>query len=168
MFRLFFTIAFFILVGIKSAHADMPLTLVDVTLSGTMVNPTLEITQSSLKEGENYIFVIENTNDFVCTLQFDILGQAVNTQYLQGATTVSQDSVAVLGKSKVTWQFLAHQAGEYPLGVNTAAFNQSSNIIRLSIQKINPDNSAQASEEKALQTTESKKASKSKKKRRLL
>src|SRR5579872_4636352 len=94
---LLFILALDTLVFQAQAHAPL---LVDLSIAGTIDAPTLEPASLQLLQGQEYLLVIKNDNPYPVTFHFDKLGQSINTQYLQGTPSVSQDRVDIPTQTK--------------------------------------------------------------------
>ncbi len=113
--------------------AHMGPTLVDIKVSGSSEAPLLEISPAELQQGEPYLLVIVNNNPYPLSLQFEKFGQAVFTQNLQGSPGVSQEALTLLPNSKVIWQFVTSEAGEFLFSLTNQS-NQTGNKVKLAIK----------------------------------
>lgn len=117
----------FIFLAQVFAHAEPQ--LIDLSVEGTVQNPRLEITQTELTQGSPYVLVMVNNTDFPLALQFEKFGQAIFTQNLKGTPHVGQEEMGLLAHSKVLWQFIPNDPGEF-------MFSLSSNQPLIGAKKI--------------------------------
>jgi hypothetical protein len=96
--------SFIILIASTKVLAVSP-TLIDLGVNDT---PPLQLTT-----GVDYLIVINNDNPHGASFYFGEFAQGVLTHYLQGAASVSQDSVDVPANAKVQWLLSPIKAGEY-------------------------------------------------------
>lgn len=94
-------------------HAVSP-TLIDLAVNDT---PPLQLTT-----GVDYLIVLTNDNPHGTSFYFGEFAQGVLTHYMQGAASVTQESVDIPANAKVQWLFSPIKAGEY----NYYAINGSS------------------------------------------
>ncbi len=97
-------IAVMTLLMASSLHAVSP-TLIALGVNET---PKLELTT-----GVDYLIMINNENPHGTNFYFGEFAQNVFTHYLQGSSSVTQDSIAVPSHAKVLWLFSPTKAGEY-------------------------------------------------------
>lgn len=101
-------------------------TLIDLSVNDT---PPLQLTT-----GEDYLIVINNDNPHGTSFYFGNFAQGVLTHYLQGAASVSQDSVDVPANAKVQWLFSPTKAGEYAYyAVNNGGSEQKGNKGKITV-----------------------------------
>lgn len=87
--------------------------LIDYQVSGSEQVPYFAPDIVMLQVGKPYLFVIHNPTRYPINFVYGALGQQLFTHYLQGVPGLSQNSMALPAKSKVTWVFEMNQPGEF-------------------------------------------------------
>jgi multicopper oxidase len=98
--------------------------LIDLAVSGTQDNPSFTPNQLQFKEGQEYLLVVTNEQSYGVTFHYNKFGQSLLTHYLQGTSSVTQDSMMLLPHSKIFWHFVPLKKGEYVFHAANASLNQ--------------------------------------------
>lgn len=127
-------IIFFLLFGMSSAvwGASIPI-MHEIVIDGVIDAPQLSISDLQLEVNEEYLFVVDNKFAQSLSFNFEKFGQHVSTRYLQGSSSVTQESFTLLPNSKVVWHFTAVEPGSFSLYVVDPATMRQSNKVKLEI-----------------------------------
>ena len=112
--------------------ASTPL-LVEITLQGSQESPLFTPNEITLDAGQEYLFVLNNEEDYNIIFHYGKLGQSVFTHYLQGSNSVTEDSFTLPAKTKVLWHFVTVDPGEFPFYAGTPSVNGNGKAGKISI-----------------------------------
>lgn len=112
--------------------ASIP-TLHEIEVDGVLDAIELSINDLELELNHEYLFVIDNKFSQSLSFNFEKFGQHVSTRYLQGSSSVTQESFSLLPHSKVVWHFTVMEPGNFSLCVVDPATMRESNKVKLVI-----------------------------------
>ncbi len=121
----FFLLQCFLLnFSVHIAYADAPLPhLTDIVIEGSVDAPVISQTELQFEVGLPYILVITNDKPVAVSLYYGKFGQKVSTQYLQGTSGLTQESLVLNPNSKLQWYFIPQEEGEFPFYATNNGFN---------------------------------------------
>lgn len=124
----------FLLFGMSGAAwgASVPI-LHEIVVEGTIDAIQLSINDLQLEVNEEYLFVVDNKFTQTFSFNFEKFGQHVLTRYLQGSSSVTQESFNLLPQRKVTWHFTVVEPGSFSLSVVDPTTMRQSNKVKLTI-----------------------------------
>ncbi len=115
-------------------HAAQPL-LVDVKIIGSSQSPVFEPQNLIFDIEQDYLLVISNDGFDSISFDYGDFGQKVMTRSMQGASSMTQQSVVINPKSKVQWHFSPQADGEYTYHAVNTALNTKGNPGKIIVNK---------------------------------
>lgn len=87
-----------------------------------------------LTTGVDYLIMINNDNPHGTSFYFGEFAQGVLTHYLQGAASVSQDSIDVPANAKVLWHLSPTKVGDYAYYAVNGSSDQKGDKGKISVK----------------------------------